>query len=192
MLVCGTTPCSRCCLCHTPPWARSGVLSSAAPWPCSAHGFKTCTRCRPKQPINAGSVLGKRCNRRSQVRRLGKRPCSLSRHRNCCTSGSAWSRKRSNAHAVYRRTPNDHDHQRFQEQSIRVGYRATTRALGRGWGYRNAVNHLYQADQQTLTQYHCPTSISRVGSSPYAYGGSRALVLARARLFTRKSCCYDL
>src|SRR5512142_3538368 len=89
-------------------------------------------------------------------------------------------------------TPNDHDHQSFQEQSIGVGYRATTRALGRGWGYRNAVKHLYQADQQTLTQYHCPTSISRVGSSPSAYGGSRALVLARARLFTRKSCCYDL
>jgi hypothetical protein len=36
--VCGTTPCSRCFLCHTPPFARSTGLSMEAARPHVAHG----------------------------------------------------------------------------------------------------------------------------------------------------------
>src|SRR5512144_39081 len=104
MLGGGTRPCARSCLCHTPSRARRAVLSTAAPWPCATQGLKTGTSNRPKQPINSGSVVDQRCNRRSQVRRRGKRPgVSVNNVRRGCTSGSVGSRKRNNAHAGYQR-----------------------------------------------------------------------------------------
>ena len=59
-------------------------------WP---PGCTSVTRWRPRHPISAGSRAGSFSKRRSQVRRVGKRPCSVSRGRSCCATGSSCSRK---------------------------------------------------------------------------------------------------
>ena len=55
----------------------AGTLS-----PVIAHGWSMATRCRPKPPIKPGRCGGRPATRRSQVRRVGKRPCSCKSGRN--------------------------------------------------------------------------------------------------------------
>jgi hypothetical protein len=55
--------------------AASGALATATARPCLAQGRSHTTKCRPKHPISPGKVCGSVANRRSQVRRFGKRPC---------------------------------------------------------------------------------------------------------------------
>jgi hypothetical protein len=87
----------RCFLCQTPPLARSGVLATAAACPCAAQGCSNATRWRPRHPRRAGSRAGRGSKRRSQGRRVGKRPCSVRRGRICRATGSSCSSKGSTA-----------------------------------------------------------------------------------------------
>jgi hypothetical protein len=76
-----------------PPVARRGVLSTAAAWPYAAQGCRSVTRWRPSQPISVGHRAGRVANRRSPVRRMGHRPCAVSKGRRWWATGSACSRK---------------------------------------------------------------------------------------------------
>ncbi len=51
-------------------------------------------------------------------------------------------------------TPNDHDHQGFDAQLIRVGLRSSPLALPGGRGKRQVSHHADQADKNAVTAYH--------------------------------------
>jgi hypothetical protein len=95
-------PASRSFLCHTPPRARSTVLSIAAARPHRVHGRIIATSARPRHPIWAGKVAGMACSRRSQVRRVGKRPSTVNSARSVCISGVGWASTLSRACTVCR------------------------------------------------------------------------------------------
>jgi hypothetical protein len=69
--VCGTTFASRSFVCHTPPLARSTVLSIAAACPQVSQGWTTSRRDSPGQAICAGTISGIAVRRRAKVRRDG-------------------------------------------------------------------------------------------------------------------------
>lgn len=51
-------------------------------------------------------------------------------------------------------TPNDHDHQGFDEQLIGVGLRSSPLALHGGWGKRQMIHQADQADKNAVAAYH--------------------------------------
>jgi hypothetical protein len=86
---------------------------------------------------------------------------------------------------------NNHDHQRLQDQSIRIDLWPPSAWLERfGW-HRNPVNQLHQADKNALSQYHFTASITiRIGSLK-SYGGRRARASPECGFLIR-SKPYDL
>jgi hypothetical protein len=48
----------------------------------------------------------------------------------------------------------NHDHDRLEEEAVRVGDRATATAFHRGWGHRESVDELDQGDKQSRLTYH--------------------------------------
>ena len=96
----GTTPASRSLVCQTPPRARKRVLSIAAARPQVAHGGITAPSARPRHPTCAGKVVGMACQRRSHVRRGGKRPSTVSSAHRVRISGVGWANTRHRACTV--------------------------------------------------------------------------------------------
>jgi hypothetical protein len=80
-----------------PPPVASGGLSHATARPGVVPGCSRVTTGRPLHPISPGKRCGNAAHRRSHVRRLGKRPGSPSRGRNCWGSGASWSKNTNKA-----------------------------------------------------------------------------------------------
>ncbi len=51
-------------------------------------------------------------------------------------------------------SPNDHDHQRFDEQLIGIGLWTAPRALSRGWRKRQGIDQAHQANKNAVAAYH--------------------------------------
>jgi hypothetical protein len=64
-------------LCQTPPFVFQGGLSTVTARPWWAQGGNAWPRCRAQPPIKPGQCGGSAARRRSQVRRVGKRPCKV-------------------------------------------------------------------------------------------------------------------
>ena len=72
----------------------------------------------------------------------------------------------------------EHDNQRFQEQPIGIGARASARSFS-GWGsHWHAIEKTHQPDKQTILSYHRVASVSSWSSNHYdavlaAFGQAR-------------------
>ena len=133
--VCGTTPASRCFLCQTPPLACSAVLSIATACPPVAQGSSSPTRYRPGQPTREAAVLGQAPSQEFHL------PGRLLQDRQ--------------QPADRRDVADQHDHQRLQEEPLRVDrWTPSPRPTSRlRWAW-NGVNHVDQRDQQRRLRYH--------------------------------------